>query len=205
MVFSISRNADKDDGHPEKISNPPSSPVASPGLWWDRRKRWDFRRPDVRFDQRRCSVLKNHWAPEPPFGYHSRAISSGRGSPSSVSSVSMTVDIINTSMQVHDLFEAGILGGYLNITTLASSLPSIDNLGDFSHAIDKLRQGLGGDLTIPETRQLALAFISLLSLPGPQKSAALRQMMTVSQVTPQQAQAQAQQRQQSQQAHPNNA
>jgi hypothetical protein len=82
-------------------------------------------------------------------------------------------------MNTNELFEAvdDKLTGYLNISSLMSLLPDIDNGENFETALSKLRLGQGANLTFPEKKQLALAFIGLLGLDGPGKSRVLQILM----------------------------
>lgn len=94
-------------------------------------------------------------------------------------------------MKTDEIFE-GIgdnLAGFVDINTIASMLPDLSNVTLFQNAINKVRLGQGTDLTFQERQQLALAFISLLGLPAPQKSTFIRLLMSVqSATTPAQAQ-----------------
>ncbi len=78
-------------------------------------------------------------------------------------------------MKVNQLFEAidDRLSGFINIPALAHLLPDITNIPQFDSAVDKLKVGQGGYLTIPEKMQLAQAFIGLLGLDAPNKSRVL--------------------------------
>jgi hypothetical protein len=84
-------------------------------------------------------------------------------------------------MKTSDLFE-GVndkLVGYVDIQAITQMLPDIDNPANFENAMTKLRLGQAASLTMPEKIQLALAFISLVGLTGPQKSLFIRQIMAV--------------------------
>lgn len=84
-------------------------------------------------------------------------------------------------MKTSELFEAvnAPLEGYFDINALASLLPDVNNDESFESAMTKVRLGQAAFLTVPEKMQLALAFISLVGLDGPQKTMVMRQIISV--------------------------
>lgn len=98
-------------------------------------------------------------------------------------------------MKTAELFEAlnDGLQGYFDINALAGLLPDINDTENFENAMTKVRLGQSAFLTVPEKMQLALAFISLIGLDGPQKTQVMRQIMSVQASSGPQAQASTQQ------------
>lgn len=89
-------------------------------------------------------------------------------------------------MNIKELFEAvsDPLKGYMDVNSLTSLLPDIDNVSVFTSAMNKIRLGQGSMLTYAEKIQLGLAWVSFVGLDAPHKSIVSSKLMAVQDAAP---------------------
>ena len=77
------------------------------------------------------------------------------------------------------LFEDVPVAGLLPAQDIAVLLPEVQNRKLFASGVLKIEQSQPQNLTIPEIRELANAFISLIRLPDKQKMQVIQKMYPV--------------------------